>query len=51
VIAGLSGGTIQLPYGAVTVPVVSLLLSQLDSKFVNRSIEHNLPLPHELPPQ
>jgi hypothetical protein len=48
VIAGLSNGSIQLPGGAVGVMIAStlaLILSQLDSKFVNWSVAHNLPVP------
>jgi hypothetical protein len=33
--AALSNGTIQLPYAALTLPVLTLLISQLDSYFIN----------------
>lgn len=37
VIAALTNGAIQLPYEAVTLPIATLLLSQLDSYLVNWS--------------
>jgi len=43
--AGLSGGTIQLPYPAASLPIATLILSQLDSKFIQWAKEENVPLP------
>ena len=45
----LSGGTIQLPYAAVSLPVLTLIVSQLDSKFVAWSQEFDVPLPPAAP--
>ena len=43
--AGLSGGTWQLPYPAVTLPVLTILVSQLDSYFVAWAEKDNVPVP------
>jgi hypothetical protein len=43
--AGLTNGTFQLPYAAITLPVLTLLLSQCDSYFVAWAEKDNIPVP------
>jgi hypothetical protein len=41
----LTNGVIQLPYTAITLPVLTLLLSQCDSYFVAWAEKDNVPVP------
>ena len=43
--AALSNGSFQLPYAAATLPIATLVLSQLDSKFVAWAQKDNVPVP------
>ena len=43
--AALSNGSIQLPYPAVLLPLLTLLVSQLDAKFVDYAQTYDVPLP------
>jgi hypothetical protein len=45
--AALSGGSFQLPYPAITLPVATLVVSQLDSKFVAWAQKDNIPVPQQ----
>lgn len=44
--SALSNGSIELPYAAFTLPVLTLILSQLDSTFVAWSQKENVPVPN-----
>lgn len=43
--AALTNGSLQLPYAAVTLPVLTLIISQLDSYFVAWAEKDNVPVP------
>lgn len=45
--AGLSNGSFQLPSPQITLPILTLLVSQLDSYFVNYANANNVPVPTE----
>ena len=43
--AALSNGSIQLPYPAILLPLLTILVSQLDAKFVQYAQDNDVPLP------
>ncbi len=43
--AALSNGTFQLPDAVLTLPILTLLVSQLDSYFVQYANKENVPVP------
>ena len=45
--AALTNGTFQLPYPAIVLPILTLLVSQLDSFMVDYANKNNVPVPQE----
>jgi len=45
--AALTNGSIQLPYATVTLPSLTLIVSQLDSYFVAWAEKDNVPVPNQ----
>lgn len=43
--AALSNGTVQLPYPVATLPLATLIVSQLDSYFVAYAKKENVAIP------
>jgi len=47
--SALSNGTIKLPDPAITLPILTILVSQLDSYFVKYANDNQIPLPPAAP--
>jgi hypothetical protein len=51
VTTALSNGSITLPDPAITLPVLTLVISQLDSYVIDYAKKENIPVPPVVPPQ
>ena len=43
--SALTNGSVQLPYTPITLPALTLVISQLDSYFVDYAKKENVPVP------